>query len=299
MDKPPGMTSHTVVAQIRRRLGVRRVGHAGTLDPAATGVMVVGAGAGTRLLTYLVGLPKTYRATMRLGVATTTEDADGEVVSAPGCHPATDPAAALAQLTGAIQQRPSAVSAVKVAGQRAYDRVRRGEHVELPPREVHVDRFVVLGRRTTTAAGVPVLDLDVEVGVSSGTYVRALARDLGELLGTVGHVTALQRTTVGPFPLADTVALDDIDVGALRSLGSVAAAVLPTRVIDPGNERSVTLGQRIPAEAAPREPVALLDRHGHLLAVAGIEEGRYRYAMVVPGEALPEAAGGSGTLERP
>ena len=223
VDKPAGWTSHDVVARVRRLARTRRVGHAGTLDPMATGVLVLGVGRGTKLLTFLVGCDKAYAATVRLGQATITDDADGEVtVSAdPAAVAALTPeriAAEVARLTGPIHQVPSAVSAIKVDGRRAYARVRGGEQVVLAARPVVVSRFEVRGRiyvtlpsmaDTTspaadgTADRLSVLDLEVEVEVSSGTYVRALARDLGAALGVGGHLTALRRIRVGGYHVAD------------------------------------------------------------------------------------------------
>jgi len=212
VDKPAGWTSHDAVARLRRALNTRKVGHAGTLDPMATGLLIMGVGRGTRLLGYLVGLDKTYRATIRLGQATTTDDAEGELVFAapPGLVASLGIAAlteAVTALTGQINQVPSAVSAIKVDGQRAYARVRAGQTVELAARPVTVHHFEVLGRQLVALPGGAVLDLAVEVTVSSGTYVRALARDLGQALGCGGHLTALRRLTVGPFGVDQAQAL--------------------------------------------------------------------------------------------
>ena len=186
MDKPAGLTSHDVVARVRRLAGTRKVGHAGTLDPMATGVLVLGVERATRLLTYLVGADKTYTATIRLGVQTVTDDAEGEVTSPSGADGVRRDAveAGVAGLTGAIEQVPSAVSAIKVDGRRSYARVRAGEEVELAARPVTVHRFEVLDRRSGRDHELAVLDLDVEVDCSSGTYVRALARDLGATPGS-------------------------------------------------------------------------------------------------------------------
>ncbi len=207
VDKPAGCTSHDVVGRVRRVLGTRRVGHAGTLDPMATGLLLLGVGRTTKLLGRLQLAGKSYLATIRLGAATVTDDAEGEPVSTadPADLAAVDPAAVaagLAALTGDILQRPSAVSAIKVDGVRSYRRVRDGEQVELPARPVRVDRFQQLGDLRPVPGG---WDLDVEVDCSSGTYVRALARDLGAALRVGGHLTALRRTWVGPFRVADAV----------------------------------------------------------------------------------------------
>ena len=216
VDKPWGLTSHDVVGATRRLAATRKVGHAGTLDPMATGLLLLGIGRATRFLTYLVGADKTYEATVRLGVETTTEDADGEIVAARGCRPSDLPEGrlqeALTALTGPIQQVPSAVSAIKVDGVRAYQRVRDGQDVELQPRPVtiHELRLTAEPRKAIVEAdgtlsdsphSVQAVDIDILVSCSSGTYVRALARDLGRALGCGAHLTALRRTAVGPFDI--------------------------------------------------------------------------------------------------
>ena len=213
LDKPAGWTSHQVVGRVRRLVGTRKVGHAGTLDPMATGVLVVGVNRATRLLGHLLLSDKAYAATIRLGVTTVTDDAEGEVVAATG---ATDLAedrlgAAVSALTGPIQQIPSSVSAIKVDGVRSYSRVRAGEDVALTARPVVVSRFEVLARRAGVAAGVSVLDLDVLVECTTGTYVRALARDLGDALGCGAHLAGLVRTVVGRFTLAAASTLAELE----------------------------------------------------------------------------------------
>lgn len=233
IDKPAGLTSHDVVARARRILGTRKVGHAGTLDPMATGVLILGVGRATRLLGHLALHDKAYDATIRLGQVTLTDDAEGEVVASAGAVGLTDDAirAAMATLTGAIAQRPSAVSAIKVDGKRSYARVRAGEQVELPARPVTVSRFDLLARRDAHADEVAVVDLDVTVECSTGTYVRALARDLGEALGTGGHLTALRRTRVGGFGLDTAQTLPERDA-AVRAQDATApdrdASAAPT-----------------------------------------------------------------------
>ncbi len=201
VDKAAGMTSHDVVARVRRLAGTRKVGHAGTLDPMATGVLVVGVNRATRLLGHLMLTDKTYEATIRLGASTTTDDAEGEVTSS---RPAADLAdetirSALAGFVGEIDQVPASVSAVKVAGRRAYDRVRAGEEVELAARRVRIEQIDVHGITRDEHANVA--DVAVEVHCSTGTYIRSIARDLGEALGVGGHLVALRRTSVGPFGL--------------------------------------------------------------------------------------------------
>lgn len=246
VDKPGGMTSHDVVARMRRIARTRKVGHAGTLDPMATGVLVVGVGAATRLLHHLVLIDKAYTATVRLGQATTTDDAEGEPVggaSAAGIGPE-QVRAAMLPLTGAIEQVPSAVSAIKVDGRRAYDRVRDGEQVELAARPVTVSRFDALELRP---AG-DLLDVDVVVECSSGTYVRALARDLGRALGTGGHLTALRRTRVGPFELGTARPLEDLAELAdpvTLPLADAVRTAMPVREVDAAEARELSFGRSL------------------------------------------------------
>ncbi|KAA0112191.1 tRNA pseudouridine(55) synthase TruB [Mycolicibacterium sp. P1-5] len=206
VDKPGGMTSHDVVGRCRRIFGTRKVGHAGTLDPMATGVLVIGIERATKILGLLTATSKSYAATIRLGCSTTTDDAEGEVLQEVSTAEVTDDQihSGIMKLRGDIPQRPSAVSAVKIGGKRAYQLVREGQEVELAERRVRVDRFDVLGIRRDG----PFVDLDVEVDCSSGTYIRALARDLGDGLGVGGHLTALRRTRVGGYGLDHARSLD-------------------------------------------------------------------------------------------
>ena len=267
VDKPAGWTSHDVVGRMRRLAGTRRVGHAGTLDPMATGVLVVGVGRATRLLGRLALTDKAYQATIRLGVATTTDDAEGEPVSRTPVTDVTDDAVAaeVARLTGTIDQVPSSVSAVKVDGRRAYDRVRAGEQVELAARQVTVHRFDVLA--TTRADDDATLDLDVEVECTTGTYVRALARDLGAALGVGGHLTRLRRTRVGPFTLELARTLEQLDEElVVMPLAEAAALAFPRRDVDERAARLVTHGGRLPATGEPG-PVAVYDPDGTFLAL--------------------------------
>jgi tRNA pseudouridine55 synthase len=247
VDKPAGLTSHDVVGRLRRLAHTRRVGHAGTLDPMATGVLVLGIDKATRLLHHLVLTDKAYTATIRLGQATVTDDAEGDVVStasAAGVDEATIRTVML-PLTGDILQAPSSVSAIKVDGQRAYQRVRDGEAVELPSRPVTVARFEVV---TFARPSADLLDVDVEVECSSGTYVRALARDLGRALGTGGHLTALRRTRVGPFPIALAQTLDalaDLDDPITLPLAAAVRAAMPVRQIDDDEARALSYGKSL------------------------------------------------------
>ena len=208
VDKPGGMTSHDVVGRCRRIFGTRRVGHAGTLDPMATGVLVIGIGRATKLLGLLAGASKSYAATIRLGQTTSTDDAEGQLLQEIPAERLTNAsiAAAIAGLRGDIMQVPSAVSAIKVGGQRAYRLVREGHTVEIPARPVRIDRFEITAARRHGH----LIDLDVEVDCWSGTYIRALARDLGDALAVGGHLTALRRTRVGRFGLDQAHSLDEL-----------------------------------------------------------------------------------------
>lgn len=249
VDKPAGLTSHDVVARMRRIAGTRRVGHAGTLDPIATGVLVLGVEKATRLLHHLVLTDKYYTATIRLGQATTTDDAEGEPVGGASTGTLADDAvrAAMPALTGDIEQAPSAVSAIKVAGRRAYARARAGEAVELVARPVTVRRFEAIAFRRPAS---DLLDVDVEVECSSGTYVRALARDLGAALGVGGHVTALRRTRVGPFTLGQARSLDELaqlDDPVTMPIAAAVRAALPVREITADQARELSFGRRLPA----------------------------------------------------
>ncbi|MGV0785418.1 tRNA pseudouridine(55) synthase TruB [Mycolicibacterium sp. XJ2] len=208
VDKPAGMTSHDVVGRCRRFFGTRKVGHAGTLDPMATGVLVIGIERATKILGLLTATDKAYSATIRLGQTTSTDDAEGEMMQQVSADIVTDEHIehAVADLRGEIDQVPSAVSAIKIGGQRAYKLAREGQAVELAPRRVRIERFAVLDVRREPG----VVDLDVEVECSSGTYIRALARDIGAALGVGGHLTALRRTRVGGFGLTEARTLDEL-----------------------------------------------------------------------------------------
>ncbi|MGQ4505792.1 tRNA pseudouridine(55) synthase TruB [Dermabacteraceae bacterium P13103] len=290
LDKPQEWTSHDVVGRMRRVAATRKVGHAGTLDPMATGLLVAGIGQGTRLLTYLVGADKTYTATIRVGQATTTDDAEGEAlgeaVDATGFSDERV-ASAVSALTGEIMQVPSAVSAIKVDGQRAYARVRAGEDVQLAARPITVHEFKVLTRREEG----PFLDLDVEVSCSSGTYIRALARDLGQALdGSGAHLTALRRTQVGPFTVAQASPVpprgeDDVTLPAM-GLGETAAAVLTPVSVSEADARALTFGQK-PEYTGPAgaETVAVLDAEGRLVSIAQVRAGKLAPKLVIPEEA--------------
>ena len=247
VDKDRGPTSHDVVGKLRRIMGTRKVGHAGTLDPMATGVLVVGIERATKLLGHLSLDTKAYTATVRLGQATDTDDAEGTPVGEPVPVEADDAAlrAATAALTGEIMQVPSAVSAVKIDGKRAYQRVRDGETVEIPARPVTVSAFELLAVRREG----PWCDLDVAVDCSSGTYVRALARDLGAALGSAGHLTALRRTRVGPFALEHARTVEQLaeDPGLSLDLAAAVATAFPRVDLDASAATDVRFGKSLPA----------------------------------------------------
>jgi|SRR5580658_1780342 tRNA pseudouridine55 synthase len=258
--KSPGMTSHDVVARIRRLTGTRRVGHAGTLDPMATGVLVIGIGKATRLLGYLSLTDKDYSGTIRLGQSTLTDDAEGKVLPpALGSRPASavsepELRAALARLTGEISQVPPMVSAIKVKGQRAYHQTRSGAVPELSARTVTVWRLEPLAIRP---AG-DLLDIDVEVTCSSGTYIRAIARDLGAALGTGGHLTALRRTRVGPYRIEASRTLDQLaESFELIPLAKAAAAAFPSIQLTQAQAWLISHGARLPLPGHPDAGPAL------------------------------------------
>ena len=265
VDKPAGITSHDVVARVRKSAGTRKVGHAGTLDPMATGLLVLGIESGTKLLTFVVGNDKTYLATIRLGQNTTTDDAEGEVIETRDASQISleQIHAEIAKLTGDILQRPSSVSAIKVDGERAYARVRAGEIVELPQRPVTVASFEILSPMRSTGRFI---DIDVEVSCSSGTYIRALARDLGEALGVGGHLTALRRTRIGGFKVADAITLENAP-SALPIVPNAEAArlILPVINIDEVEALELRQGKRPQIEIEALS--AAIDGAGKLVAI--------------------------------
>jgi tRNA pseudouridine55 synthase len=283
VDKPAGMTSHDVVARVRRLAGTRRVGHAGTLDPMATGVLILGVGKATRMLGYLALTGKRYEATIRLGQSTSTDDAEGEIT---GCAP-TDAltgdqiAAAAAGLTGDIMQVPPAVSAIKVAGQRAYRLTRAGAAPELAPRPVTVYEFAVGAPRRADGG---LVDVDATVGCSSGTYVRALARDLGAALGTGGHLTRLRRTRVGGYGIESARTLEQLaERFEVQPLAQAAAAAFPRRDLTPEEARRLAHGGRLgsrPHQGDAVGPVAAFAPDGTLVALVAEESGQARPLVV-------------------
>ncbi len=282
VDKPSGMTSHDVVARIRRLAGTRRVGHAGTLDPMATGVLVVGVQKATRLLGHLTRTEKEYSATIRLGQATDSDDADGAIVSgAPaGAVSEQSLAAAVAALRGEIRQIPPAVSAVKVGGKRAYRLTREGAPPRLEPRTVTVREFAV---RAVHHRG-DLLDADVSVTCSSGTYVRALARDLGVALGVGGHLTFLRRTRVGPYREQDASTLDELAAGlTVLPLAEAAAAAFPRLDLTAEQAALLAHGGRLPGCGLPAGPAAAFAPDGSLIAlVTGEADACRPLAVFVP-----------------
>lgn len=308
IDKPAGMSSHDVVSRMRRIAGTRRVGHAGTLDPAATGVLILGVNKATKLLTYLVGQDKTYDATIRLGIETLTEDAEGEHTAAHleavealiAMGPEQMRARileAVAGLRGDIMQVPSAVSAIKINGVRSYARVRGGEEVELPARPVTISEFTVHSvadgfaeyviedpEGEHMATSVPVIDCDVTVSCSSGTYIRALARDLGKALGTGGHLTALRRTRVGAVRLQDAADLAELTARReasespledlpLLPLEKAARRIFGARELSAAEASDISYGRRI----APSGDGTVVKRSAHASAD---DQGAIQHASV-------------------
>lgn len=300
VDKPSGPTSHDVVGRVRAILRTRRVGHAGTLDPMASGLLVIAVGRATRLLGHLALTGKSYAATVRLGESTGTDDAQGEVT---GTADAADVSAidevalraAMADLTGELMQVPSSVSAIKVDGRRAYDLVRAGERVRLSARPVTVSRFDLVG---PVRRGAGVLDLDVVVDCSTGTYVRALARDLGSALGVGGHLTALRRLAVGPFSVAEAVdvypdgipergaprpeipaTLADAVAGAVLPVAAVARRAFPVRDLDPGQVTDLGYGRPVPPVGFTGVSAAI-GPDGDLVALLAERDGAARPVLV-------------------
>jgi len=275
VDKPAGLTSHDVVARLRRLTGTRRVGHGGTLDPMATGVLVVGVGKATRLLGHLALAEKEYQATIRLGQATSTADAEGEVISgAPADALTLDQVRAAAhKLTGEIQQVPPAVSAVKVGGTRAYRLARAGTTPVLAPRAVTVRSFCILSERR---AGDRLLDVDATVTCSSGTYIRALARDLGEALGVGGHVIALRRTRAGAYDLGMARTLDQLEADlSLIPLARAAADAFRSRELTGDEARRLSHGGRLPGGGSGHPgPEAAFAPDGTLIALVEVRDGQ-------------------------
>lgn len=293
VDKPQGVTSHDMVARTRRLAGTRKVGHAGTLDPMATGLLILGLGASTRLLTFIVGLTKEYTATIRLGASSTTDDAEGEILGyAPASQMAlvTEEAINLGinSLTGEIEQVPSAVSAIKVGGKRAYALARAGETFELKSRKITVSEFEVL-QITSSAEGAQenYVDVDVRVVCSSGTYIRALARDLGFKLGVGGHLTALRRTRIGNFHVADAQDLENPDEPLqVQRPADVARGIFPLINLTEAQAIDLSHGKKIELVGHPDtdEPVAAIDPEDRLVGLITVKKNTSRIILNFPAE---------------
>jgi tRNA pseudouridine55 synthase len=266
VDKPADWTSHDVVARMRRIAGTRKVGHAGTLDPMATGVLVVGVEKATRLLGHLALTRKGYDGTIRLGQSTNTDDAEGEITATASVAHVTDEAIhkGIAPLTGEIQQVPPQVSAIKVNGERAYKMARKGEEVDLKPRPVTIYDFTVRAIRHTPDA----IDIDVSITCSSGTYIRALARDLGAALSTGGHLTALRRTFVGPYTLPMAHTLDELATDCtILPIADAVRAAFPARTVTEEEARTVAHGGRLSAQGQGPGPIGVFAPDGTLLSL--------------------------------
>ncbi|QES47939.1 tRNA pseudouridine(55) synthase TruB [Streptomyces venezuelae] len=286
VDKPSGFTSHDVVAKMRGIAKTRRVGHAGTLDPMATGVLVLGVEKATKLLGHLALTEKEYLGTIRLGQNTLTDDAEGEISSATDASGVTRDAvdAGIRKLTGEIMQVPSKVSAIKINGVRSYKRAREGEEFEIPARPVTISSFQVYDMREATAEdGTPVIDLVVSVVCSSGTYIRALARDLGADLGVGGHLTALRRTRVGPYKLDRARTLDQLQEElTVMPIAEAAAAAFPRWDLDARRASLLGNGVRLemPDEYEAGKPVAVFGPEGRLLGLVEPKGGKSKSLAV-------------------
>ena len=275
IDKPQGWTSHDVVARLRKIAGTRRVGHAGTLDPMATGLLLIGINSATKLLTFLVGEDKTYFATIRLGASTITDDKESEVLEygdEKKILALTEQAveSALTNFRGSIMQVPSSVSAIKVDGERAYAKVRSGDEVKLKARPVEITTFVKTNPpQRVVEAGKTYFDVDVQVDCSSGTYIRALARDLGEALGVGGHLTALRRTRIGKYTIEQAQQLEGLTPESLAVLDVAEAATQQFQVRKLSDQDVIDLrhGKRLKATGEGTEPFAGIDANGKLVAM--------------------------------
>lgn len=268
IDKPAGMTSHDVVHQIRKIASTKKVGHAGTLDPDATGVLVVGLGKATRLLTFIVADNKTYQATIRLGQSRTTDDAQGEIIETKSCQDLEEKniKSYIEKFIGDIQQVPSSVSAIKVDGKRAYDLVREGKKVELSPRSVHISAIDVHEIKRDDAF----IDISITVHCSSGTYIRALARDLGNDLKVGGHLTSLRRTQSGQWSITNAQKLADLKLSNLViiSMAQVATSIFPSVIIGEKEIEDFVHGRSVQITHTPANVLAIVDANLTLIALA-------------------------------
>ncbi len=276
IDKPTGMTSHDVVAQLRKKLSEKKIGHAGTLDPFASGLLVMGIGSGTKLLHHLFGLDKQYLATIRLGQATTTDDLEGDVVSEASAKSVSmeQIKEEIKNLTGSIQQVPSSVSAIKIQGKRAYDLARAGEEVVIPARSVEVYHFQPTSELRMVGDFV---EFGVTVDCSSGTYIRALARDLGTALGVGGHLRALRRTRIGEFSIADATSIES--VGDFKPLLDVARKLFPVVELSSSQAQDIVHGKRLTLENDGNLAASF---EGKLLAILEPVAKSYRSITVFP-----------------
>jgi tRNA pseudouridine55 synthase len=285
IDKPTDWTSHDVVAKVRKAVGTKKVGHAGTLDPLATGLLVLGIDSGTKLLTFLVGADKTYEATIRLGQQTVSDDSQSDVIfTADQEHISklreSDINLEVAKLTGVIMQTPSSVSAIKVSGKRAYDLVRNGEPVELKSREVTVQSFKVLS--VSKVSGF--VEVEIRVECSSGTYIRALARDLGTALGVGGHITALRRTRVGHFDVTEANSMQELGQLRLTELAVAARALFPVVELSESEVADLIHGKRISGKPGITGRAAGLSSSGNLVAVLESVKSDLKSVVVFQGE---------------
>lgn len=276
IDKPTGMTSHDVVAQLRRKLSEKKIGHAGTLDPFASGLLVMGIGSGTKLLHHLFGLDKQYLATIRLGQSTTTDDLEGEVLTETSAKSVTmeQIKEQIKNLTGKIQQVPSSVSAIKIEGKRAYELAREGKEVNIPARSVEVYHFQPTSELRIVGDFV---EFDATVDCSSGTYIRALARDLGAVLGVGGHLRALRRTRIGEFSISESTSVEQ--VAELKSLLEVAGKVFACVELSTSQAQDIVHGKRISLDG---EGVLAASFDGKLLAILEPVAKQYRSITVFP-----------------
>lgn len=267
IDKPSGITSHDVVAQLRRRLGTKQVGHAGTLDPMATGVLVIGINNATKFLQYIVNGRKSYIAIVRLGISTISDDREGDVVATADCSAVTDQEIEreLQKFVGTINQVPSSVSAKKIAGERAYDLVREGREVELPAKEIEIEKLKILAIHRNEH-----LDVEIEVSCSAGTYIRAIARDLGRALGVGGHLIELRRTEVSPFVLSDA---GDIESAPILSLATEISKFMKTRKLTFEEIAEIRFGRRID-KSETQGPIAGIGPRGDVAAILENRDGR-------------------------
>lgn len=268
VDKPLGMTSHDVVHQIRKICNTKKVGHAGTLDPEASGVLVVGLGKATRLLTFIVSDNKTYQATIRLGQNTTTDDAQGEIISENSCENISEEAISncLLSFIGDLDQVPSSVSAIKVGGKKAYEIVRSGEKVELTPRHIHISAIDLheIKRQNN------LIDISVTVHCSSGTYIRALARDIGKKLNVGGHIISLRRIQSGRYKITDAIKLENLNIDKINliSMANVAMELFPSVKVELDEIQDLIHGRFIRKTHEPAQTIALIDKKPSLVALA-------------------------------